>query len=135
MHLEGADLILQLGEGSIKPVLPIPADLRGYKFVYALHPTNTTAQTLGQDLMQRVFTDSGMISAGARIQQVQTLRGIDNACRSNFNGLSDCWLGVQVYDVDPANQKLVGSSFSMPLGWNRTVTSAESVLTSCRITP
>lgn len=38
---------------------------------------------------------------------MDTLRAIDRACPANYASRSDCWLGVQMYDVDPASQRLV----------------------------
>ena len=98
-------LTTQLGEGQIRPLLDLPADLNGYKFLWAPPPAATTDAALSSlvdDLMARVLGNGG-----ANVIKVDDEAEIERSCPSNFNARSECFAAVVFSEVDPSQQILV----------------------------
>ena len=98
--------MIQLGGGQIQSLLPLPADLNGYKFLWAPPPaaaTDSAISNLVDDLMNRVLGNGG-----ANIIRVEDENEIERACPSNFNARSECFAAVVFSEINIAQQTLVG---------------------------
>ena len=97
----------QLGIGSIEPILPLPPNLDGYKFLWAPPPaasSNGTLSDLVDGLVDRVFQ-----GVGGNIIKVDDEDDIERACPTNFNLRSECFAALVFNEVDDGRQVLVST--------------------------